>query len=71
MARRRIKNIRVGNCSVSIHKDSEWNEFIVTTKSPHKRHNGTYHTTDKPDARNTAAHQVKMLRQHRGWCYGP
>lgn len=69
MARRRIKNVRFGRCSVSIHRDPEWNEYIVTTKSPHRRFNGTYHTTDMKDARSTAAHQLKMLRQRaRGWC---
>lgn len=69
MARRRIKNIRFGRCTVSIHRDSEWNEYVVTVKSPHKRFNGTYHTSDKQDARSTAAHQLRMLRQRaRGWC---
>ena len=47
MAKRRIKNIRVGRCSVSIHRDTEWDEFVVTTKGPAKRFNGTYHTTTR------------------------
>jgi hypothetical protein len=68
MARRRIKNIRVGRCAVSIYKDSEWNEFVVVTKSPHKRFSGSYHTTNMRDARGTAAHQIKVLRNARGWC---
>lgn len=62
MARRRLKNIRVGRCAVSIHKDSEWGEFIVTTSGA-GRMNGTYHTDDKRDARSTAAHTIKQLRK--------
>ena len=74
MARRRIKSVRVGLCSVSIHRDSEWDEYVVTAKaSPAavgvlqaRKLSGTYHTSDKQDARNTAAQQIKMLR--RGGC---
>jgi hypothetical protein len=64
MAKRRIKNIRVGHCAVSIHKDSEWGEFVVTTKGAGKM-NGTYHTDDKRDARNTAATMIRQLRKAR------
>ncbi len=63
MAKKRIKSVRVGKCTVSIHRDSEYDEFIVTTKAPVKRWNGTYHTTEKGDARNTAAHQIRQLRR--------
>jgi hypothetical protein len=72
MARRRIKHIRVGQrCSVDIYRDSSWDEFVVVThgrifrSSPLKP--ATYHTTDKRDARSTAAHQIKILRRS-GWC---
>ena len=60
MAQRRIKNIRFGRCSVSIHRDSEWNEYVVTVKLADRRFNGTYHTSDKQDARSTAAHQLRI-----------
>ena len=66
MARRRLKNIRVGRCSVAIHRDTEWGEFVVTTKGPAKRFNGTYHTTTKSDARGTAAAQIRWLRRIGG-----
>jgi len=65
MARRRIKNVRFGRCSVSIHRDSAWNEYVVTTKAPTKRFRGTYHTDDKRDARSTAAAQIRALRRAR------
>ena len=66
MARRRIKSVRFGKCSVSIHRDAEWGEFVVTTKGPAKRFNGTYHTGDKRDARGTAAAQLRWLRRIGG-----
>lgn len=62
MALRRIKHVRVGRCSVSIHRDSEWNEFRVTVKAPGK-HGGTAHEETKRDARATAAAEIKRLRR--------
>jgi hypothetical protein len=66
MARRCIKSIRFGRCSVSIHRDREWDEYVVTTKGPARRFNGTYHTSHKGDARSTAAAQVRWLRRIGG-----
>jgi hypothetical protein len=66
MAKRRLKNIRVGRCAVAIHKDSEWGEFVVITKGPVKRFNGTYYTALKSDARSTAAAQIRWLRRIGG-----
>lgn len=64
MGRRSIKSIRVGaQCFVSIHRDSEWNEYIVTSRGPAALHRGTYHTTDKKDARGTAADIIRRLRR--------
>jgi len=63
MAKRTNRTIHVGKCIVSIKRNVEWNEYIVTTKTPTKRWNGTYHTDDKQDARNTAAQQIKALRR--------
>ncbi len=60
---RRLKAIRVGRCTVSIHRNTEWNEYVVTTKAPSRRYSGTYHTDDKRDARNTAAAQIRQLRR--------
>lgn len=66
MARRRIKHVRLGKCSVSIHKDPEWGEFVVTTKGPVRKFRGTYHTDTISDARSTAAHQIKRMRRAGG-----
>lgn len=63
MARRRLKSIRVGKCTVAIHRDTEWNEYVVSTRAPAKRMNGTYHTDSKSDARSTAAAQIRTLRK--------
>ena len=65
MARRRLKHIRVGQCSVSVYRDSAWDELLVVTKTPLRRWNGTYHTDDMPDARATAASQIRQLRRAR------
>jgi hypothetical protein len=62
MSKRRIKHVRLGRCSVSIHRDREWEEFVVTTKAPGDAA-GTYHTTDKQDARSSAAYQIRYLRR--------
>ncbi len=63
MAKRVNRTIRVGACTVSIKRNVAWGEYIVTTKTPVKRWNGTYHTEDKSDARSTAAHQIRTLRR--------
>ena len=66
MAKRQLKNIRFGRCSVSIHRDTEWAEFVVTTKAPVRRFRGTYFTDTIRDARSTAAHQIKLMRRMGG-----
>ena len=59
---------------MSIYRDSEWDEFVVVTKGgPSRRAMAkptTYHTTDKQDARNTAAAQARWLKR-TGVCYFP
>jgi hypothetical protein len=62
MALRRIKSVRVGRCSVSIHRDAEWNEWRVTVKAPGK-HGGTAHEDTKAGARSTAAAEIRRLRR--------
>ncbi len=62
MARRRVKHVRVGRCSVDIHRDSDAREFIVSAVVGGRRDSG-YFTEDRRDARGTAAHQVRRLRK--------
>lgn len=62
MARRRIKHVRVGRCAVDIYRDSETREFVVHTTMYGGRRDSGYFTENKQDARNTAAHQAKWLR---------
>lgn len=73
MARRRIKHIRVGRCSVSIYRDSDAGEFVVRQTVGGKitggRADGGYFTDDKSDARSTAAHMIRKLRK-RPACRG-
>lgn len=63
--RRRGRTIRFGKCSVSIRKDFNWGEYVVTTKAPVKKWRGTYHTDDMTDARSTAAATIRQLRRAR------
>jgi hypothetical protein len=62
VARRRIKHVRVGRCSVDIHRDSDSREFVVSSVVGGRRDSG-YYTEDKSDARGTAAHQARRLRK--------
>jgi hypothetical protein len=66
MARRRLKHVQVGRCAVDIYRDSETRELVVRTTHAGKRDSGSFHE-DMRDARGTAAHQVRWLRNRR-WC---
>lgn len=67
MARRLIKNVRVGRCAVKIYRDSDWNEYnvqqVVGGKIVGGREGGGYFTDNKQDARNVAAHEIRRLRK--------
>jgi hypothetical protein len=62
VARRRIKHVRVGRCSVDIYRDSDAGEFVVHTTVNGRRDSGAFET-DKRAARGTAAAQVRWLRK--------
>lgn len=61
MSMRKIHTTRVGRCSVGIYRDAEYGEFVVKSVGAGK--DTGYFTSDKPDARNTAAFQVRRLRK--------
>lgn len=65
---RTLKTIRVTpNCKVSIGRTTVPGEFrvraIVNGKVTGGAANGGYFTEDKADARSTAAHMIRQLRQ--------
>ncbi len=67
MAIRKIHETRVSaSCAVRIYRDSDVNEYIVKTVVNGKVQGGKdggYFTYEKADARGTAAHEVRRLRQ--------
>lgn len=67
MAQRKIHSTKVGRCSVTIYRNVEWDEFRVVGKIGSKviggKSSGGYFTSDKKDARSTAAHFVRDLRK--------
>jgi len=66
MAQKKIHSTRVGSCAVNIYRDAEWDEYIVKTVVNGRVEGGKeggYHTSEKADARGTAAFQVQRLRR--------
>ena len=69
MARRLVKNIRVGSCAVKIYRDSYAGEYVVQEVVGGKvtgGRDGGYFTPDKSDARSTAAHIARSFRKAPG-----
>lgn len=63
-AKRKIGTTRVGPCEVNVYRDSEWGEYVVKTVVRGRPIGTGYHTTDKGDARDTAAAQARWLARH-------
>ncbi len=65
MALRTLHTTKVGAYSIAIQRDSEWDEYRVTTKVGGRitPHGGVYYTTDKRDARGTAAAEVRRIKK--------
>ena len=72
MARRRIKFIQFGKCSVSIYRDVEWGEYVIQGRINGQviggKADGGAFETDKKAARSTAAAYVRELRRKRPAC---
>jgi len=70
MALKKIHETRVGaSCAVRIYRNPEFDEYIVKTVVNGKVQGGKdggYFASDKADARGTAAHEVRRLRQRPG-----
>jgi len=67
MALKKISDTPVGTrCAVRIYRNAEFDEYVVKTVVNGKVQGGKdggYFTSDKADARGTAAHEVEKLRQ--------
>lgn len=67
MANKKIHETRVGaRCAVRIYRNAEYGEYIVKTVIGGKVQGGKdggYFTSNKTDARGTAAHEVRRLRK--------
>jgi hypothetical protein len=70
MALKKIHETPVGaSCAVRIYRNPEFDEYVVKTVVGGKVQGGKdggYFTSDKADARSTAAHEVRRLRQRPG-----
>jgi len=64
---RKIHGTRVGErCAVNIYRNPEYDEYVVKTVINGRVQGGKdggYFTTDKQDARGTAAQEVKRIRR--------
>ena len=66
MSKKLIETIDDGNNVVQVHRDAEWDEYVVTYKNaPADRKEATsYHTGDKQDALDTGRVMADSLY---GW----
>jgi len=63
---RKIHGTRVGRCAVNIYRNPEWGEYVVKTIINGRVQGGKdggYFTSDKQDARGTAAQEIKRIRR--------
>ncbi len=74
MAKRRIKVVKFGRCSVSIYKIPEYNEYQIQQSVDGKVIGGKAHggafESDQAAARGTAVAMIKELRRQHPGCRG-